>query len=171
MAFTRESFGERLFESVGRSYRDLPSTLEALGCALVSQGRLCSLTMYYTDRATDPAVAIELIKPLLAGFVDPQPGALFQMDYSHPGRLLLFAANVEIIEPFGPYQPLVIEIVAKRVRVRPLISFIWGFPVLSLRDLIIEYQIRAAHVVEFAMRGVLRKTARSLTDMLMKVRQ
>jgi hypothetical protein len=127
--------------------------------------------LYYTDRATDPATAIELVKPLLAPFVDPQPGALFQMDDSHPGRLLLFAANVEIIEPFGPYQPLVIEIVAKRVRVRPLISFIWGFPVLSLRDLIIEYQTRAAHVVEFAMRGVLRRTARSLTDMLMKVRQ
>ena len=78
---------------------------------------------------------------------------------------------MEIIEPFGPYQPLVIEIVAKRVRVRPLISFIWGFPVLSLRDLILEYRTRAAHVVEFAMRGMLRRTARSLTDMLMKVRQ
>ncbi len=116
-------------------------------------------------------MAIELVKPLLADFVAPQPGAQFEMDDSHPDRLLLFQADPETIEPFGPYQPLVIEIVAKRVRVRPLISFIWGLPVLSLRDLIIEYQTRAAHVVEFAMRGVLRRTARSLTDMLMKVRQ
>jgi len=45
VAFTRESIGERLFESVGRSYRDLPATLEALACALVSHGRLHSLTM------------------------------------------------------------------------------------------------------------------------------
>lgn len=142
----------------------------ARGAILEPVGKV-TIGLYYTDRATDPATAIELVKPLLAPFVDPQPGALFQMDDSHPGRLLLFAANVEIIEPFGPYQPLVLEIVAKRVRVRPLISFIWGFPVLSLRDLIVEYQMRAAHVVEFAMRGVLRRTARSLTDMLMKVRQ
>jgi len=142
----------------------------ARGATLEPVGKI-TIGLYCTDRATDPATAIELVKPLLAPFVDPQPGALFQMDDSHPGRLLLFAANVEIIEPFGPYEPLVIEIVAKRVRVRPLISFIWGFPVLSLRDLILEYQTRAAHVVEFAMRGMLRRTARSLTDMLMKVRQ
>jgi len=45
VAFTSESFGERLFESVGRSYRDLPTTLEALACALVAHGRLHSLTM------------------------------------------------------------------------------------------------------------------------------
>ena len=142
----------------------------ARGATLEPVGKI-TIGLYYTDRAIDPAVAIELVKPLLAGFVAPQPGALFEMDDSHLGKLLLFAANLEIIEPFGPYQPLVIEIVAKRVRVRPLISFIWGLPVLSLRDLIIEYQTRAAHVVEFAMRGVLRKTARALADMLMKVRQ
>jgi len=142
----------------------------ARGATLEPVGKI-TIGLYYTDRAIDPAVAIELVKPLLAGFVAPQPGALFEMDDSHPGKLLLFQADPETIEPFGPYQPLVIEIVAKRVRVRPLISFIWGLPVLSLRDLIIEYQTRAAHVVEFAMRGVLRKTARALTDMLMKVRQ
>ena len=142
----------------------------ARGAKLEPVGKV-TIGLYYTDRATDPATAIELVKPLLAPFVDPQPGALFQMDDSHPGRLLLFAANVEIIEPFGPYQPQVIEIVAKRVRVRPLISLIWGFLVLSLRDLILECQTRAAHVVEFAMRWMLRRTARSLTDMLMKVRQ
>jgi len=31
VAFTRESFGERLFESVGRSHRDLPATLREAG--------------------------------------------------------------------------------------------------------------------------------------------
>lgn len=49
MAFTSESFGERLFESVGRSYRDLPGTLEALACALVSHARLQSLDMHLND--------------------------------------------------------------------------------------------------------------------------
>lgn len=47
MAFTRESFGERLFESVERSYRDLPATLEALAGALVSHARLHSVTMQF----------------------------------------------------------------------------------------------------------------------------
>ncbi len=49
MAFTRESFGESLFESVGRSDRDLPSTLAALGCALVSHAGLRSLAMHIDD--------------------------------------------------------------------------------------------------------------------------
>ncbi|MBU2033340.1 MAG: hypothetical protein KKH37_06170, partial [Alphaproteobacteria bacterium] len=49
MAFTRESFGESLFESVGRSSRDLPATLEALVCALVTHGRLDSLAMQFDD--------------------------------------------------------------------------------------------------------------------------
>lgn len=49
MAFTRESFGERLFESIGRSCRDLPDTLAALACALVSHGRLETLVMHFDD--------------------------------------------------------------------------------------------------------------------------
>jgi DNA-binding NtrC family response regulator len=49
VAFTSESFGERLFESVGRSHRDLPGTLGALACALVSHARLQSLHMHLDD--------------------------------------------------------------------------------------------------------------------------
>lgn len=52
VAFTKENFGERLFESVGRSYRDLPATLEALASALVLHGRLHSLTMQVDDIGT-----------------------------------------------------------------------------------------------------------------------
>ena len=49
MAITRESFGESLFAIVGRSYRDLPATIEALACALVSHGRLEALVMHFDD--------------------------------------------------------------------------------------------------------------------------
>lgn len=49
VAFTKESFGESLFESLGRSHRDLPATLEALACALVTHGRLESLVMQFDD--------------------------------------------------------------------------------------------------------------------------
>ena len=52
MAFTKESFGESLFASVGRSDRDLPATLEALGSALVAHDRLQSLAMRLDDIGT-----------------------------------------------------------------------------------------------------------------------
>lgn len=45
MAFTSEHFGDRLVDSIDRSFRDLPQLLEGLTAALVVQARLASLEL------------------------------------------------------------------------------------------------------------------------------
>ncbi len=50
----------------------------------------------------------------------------------------------------------------------PLLSFIWAYPVLSLRDLILDYRRRAAAIMEFGVRTRLRETAAALSDLLMR---
>ncbi|MBU0670100.1 MAG: hypothetical protein KKG32_08580 [Alphaproteobacteria bacterium] len=83
MAFTRESFGESLFESVGRSSRDLPATIEALACALVTHGRLDSLVMQFDDIGL---LTVERQSRGLASHWDPRFGRLVETGTAGSGR-------------------------------------------------------------------------------------
>jgi hypothetical protein len=129
-----------------------------------------SIGLYFEGAHIDAATAMELVAPLVRNYIAAQLVPLFYLDETVAGTLRIFWADPKRIEPFGPYHPLAIEIVARRVRERPLLSFIWGLPVLGLRDLIVEYQTRAAHIVEYSRRTELRRTAAALTEMLMTAR-
>jgi hypothetical protein len=139
--------------------------------AQLEQVATVSIGLYFEGAHIDAATAMELVAPLVRNYIAAQPApALFYLDETMAGTLRIFWADPQRIEPFGAYHPLAIEIVAKRVRERPLLSFIWGLPVLGLRDLIVEYQTRAAHIVEYSRRKELRNTAAALTEMLMTAR-
>jgi hypothetical protein len=138
--------------------------------AQLEQVATVSIGLYFEGAHINAATAVELVAPLVRNYIAAQPAPLFYLDETVPGTLRIFWADPQTIEPFGPYHPLAIELVAKRVRERPLLSFIWGLPVLGLRDLIVEYQSRAAHIVEYARRRELRHTAAALTEMLMTAR-
>jgi hypothetical protein len=138
--------------------------------AQLEQVATVSLGLYFEGAHVNAATAMELVAPLVRNYIAAQPVPLLYLDETVPGTLRIFWADPQTIEPFGPYHPLAIEIVARRVRERPLLSFIWGLPVLGLRDLIVEYQTRAAHIVEYSRRRELRLTAAALTEMLMTAR-
>ncbi len=138
--------------------------------AALEQVSTVTIGIYFEGAQINAATAIELVAQLVRDYIAQQPAPLFYLDETVPGTLRIFWADPQTIEPFGPYHPLAIEIVAKRVRERPLLSFIWGLPVLGLRDLIVEYQTRAAHIVEYTRRRELRATAAALTEMLMTAR-
>ena len=138
--------------------------------AQLEQVATVSIGLYFEGAHIDAQTAIELVAQLVRDYIAAQPVPLFYLDETVPGTLRIFWADPQTIEPFGPYHPLAIEIVAKRVRERPQLSFIWGLPVLGLRDLIVEYQTRAAHIVEYTRRKELRLTAAALTEMLMTAR-
>lgn len=64
------------------------------------------------------------------------------------------------------YKPLVARISIVIGREWPQLAFIWGIPVVSLRDLIREYDMKSAEAEEFATTQRLRKTAALLKEML-----
>jgi hypothetical protein len=64
------------------------------------------------------------------------------------------------------YTPLAIRLSLVRGGPWPQLAFIWGLPVLSLRDLIREYDRRSAAVEEFGAKQGLRKTSTLLKEML-----
>jgi hypothetical protein len=62
------------------------------------------------------------------------------------------------------YAPLAAEAVLEQQPARPLVSWIWGVPMLGLPDLVRQYRRTAAQTEEFGRREVDRRTAAALTD-------
>ena len=66
------------------------------------------------------------------------------------------------------YRPLVIRLRVEKRKDWPQLSFVWGYPVLSLRDLVWDYIKQCGHTEEVAARRRLHKTAQALTDIISK---
>jgi hypothetical protein len=66
------------------------------------------------------------------------------------------------------YKPLVIRLSVEKRKDWPQLSFVWGYPVLSMRDLVWEYIKECGHTEEVGARRRLRKTAEALTDIISK---
>lgn len=60
---------------------------------------------------------------------------------------------------FGSYAPLAVRISFEKPGIWPFISVVDGFPVVSLKDLVREYEQKAAAATEFGRRRVLRETS------------
>jgi hypothetical protein len=122
--------------------------------------------LYSPNPEADPAVMLSLLEEPLAQYVALNPGTFTLEEQATPGSpIRLYWAQPHAFEN-GAYAPLAIEIVAEPPPQRPLLSFVWGNPLLSLRGLIAQYRHWAADTTEYGRRKVLRRTAADLVEML-----
>lgn len=122
-----------------------------------------ALGLYSPREDADPAAILALVQPLVADCLVNTMLDLTSVTTAHAIRI--YWADNQTIGDFT-YQPLAIEIAVHLLPARPLLSYIWGMALLSLRDLVGEYRAEAARIEEFGRRAVLRKTAGALTEML-----
>jgi hypothetical protein len=126
---------------------------------------VAALKLYAKNPAADPAIVLELVSPIVTRYVTGHASTFTLV--APPGALLMYWTAQPSLPPLAPYSPLAISIsVARTVEGWPLLSFIWGNPVLGLRDLVREYQRRCAATEEFGTRAVLRATAAAVTEIL-----
>ena len=122
-----------------------------------------SLGLYSPYEDADPAAILQLVAPLVADCL-----AVSMYDFTTvttADAIRIYWAEDQTIGEFT-YKPLAIELVVYPLPSRPLLSYIWGMALLSLRDLVREYRSEAARIEEFGRRAVLRETAAALTEMM-----
>lgn len=130
-----------------------------------------SLGIYCARANTDAPTVLELVQPVIQQCLAETAGTLgFDDDHPAPPNTVRVLWSEEMtFAPLGPYRPLAVEIgVHADPPRRPLLTYIWGVPVLSLRDLILGYQEHAAEIDEFGMRTRLTRTIAALSEMLMQ---
>ncbi|MGL4286426.1 MAG: hypothetical protein ACRCVA_08795, partial [Phreatobacter sp.] len=129
---------------------------------------VASLRMYANNPAADPATVMQLVTPLVTQYLADNPDIFaLVLPVDPAGPLRLFWAAKVAIAPFD-YAPLAITIGPARPGIWPLLAYIWDYPTLSLRDLIMEYRGRSAAVEEFGARGRLKETTAALTEILLR---
>jgi len=117
----------------------------------------------------NPDIVAEIIAP---GIIEAYKAHPDTPEYvivpSHSGSLNVYWPSEETMGQFT-YRPLVIRLsIEKRPADWPQLAFIWGYPVLGLRDLLWDYIKECGHTEEFSARQRLSKTADALTDILTK---
>lgn len=137
-----------------------------------------SMGLYTPLENADPAVMLEMVSPIvdqclgggqllppIAPYVaDGAQGNFTRSDDPQDHAIRLYWPEMTIA-PFT-YTPLAVEIVAEADPARPLLSWIWGLPMLGLPDLIRQYRRSAAETEEYGRRSRTRDTAASLADMM-----
>ncbi|UYY59377.1 hypothetical protein [Sphingomonas sp. S2-65] len=155
------------FAKAAASYADY---LQFNRAADLDPATYLALGIYCARANTDPHTVLEVVQPAVQQCLTETMGTLDVDDQypAPPGVLRILWGEEMTFAPLGAYQPLAAEIAihADPPR-RPLLNYIWGLPVLSLRDLILEYQERAAEVDEFGMRARLTRTIAALSEMAM----
>ncbi len=124
--------------------------------------------LFAQDPKADPATIIELVQPAVQAFVQQNPTQLALAPSPPPGSLQVFWASAV---PLGQltYAPLVLDLaVAERASGWPQLAYIWGLPVLALRDLVKSYQRETAGIEEFGRRQRLRTTTAALTEIYIR---
>lgn len=126
---------------------------------------LVELTVF-CGAGADTDTVLDVVAPgIIAAYKShPDTPEYFVLE-SHSGSVNMYWPSEEAIGKFT-YRPLVIRLTVEQVETRPELSFIWGFPVLGLRDLVWSYIRASGGTEEFSARNRLRKTANALTDIL-----
>ncbi|EDX76554.1 hypothetical protein MC7420_4810 [Coleofasciculus chthonoplastes PCC 7420] len=106
-----------------------------------------------------------LLKLALNKFISDDPNHQFSVEYREGGLALVSWHKEETIGAFT-YKPLVAKITIDSKWSQ--LAFIWGFPVISLRDLIREYDTNSAEAEEFGAKQRLRRTSSILKEILTK---
>lgn len=155
------------FANAAASYADY---LQFTRAGELDPATYLSLGIYCARANTDPRAVLEVVQPAVQQCLTDTMGTLDVDDQypAPPGVVRIMWGEEMTFAPLGAYRPLAVEIAvhADPPR-RPLLNYIWGLPVLSLRDLILEYQERAAEVEEFGMRARLTATIAALSEMTM----
>jgi hypothetical protein len=124
-----------------------------------------SIGLYLGTLDADPAEALTLVTEAVATYMAKFPDYFSLVLDNERHTLRLYWKDADTIAPFR-YTPLAVDIVVDPTPQRPLLAYVWGMPVLGLRDLIREYQEQAAAIDEFGRRSELRRTTAALTAIL-----
>lgn len=123
----------------------------------------------FCKASADPAIVHEIITPgLIEAFKSRPEAPAYLVTEGHDSDVLIYWPTDETMGQFT-YHPLIIRLtVEKRPDDWPGLAFIWGYPVLGLRDLVWDYLKESGRTEEFSARLRLRKTTEALTDILSK---
>ncbi|WP_395826476.1 hypothetical protein [Elstera sp.] len=122
---------------------------------------------YAQNSQADPATIIQLVQPAVQAYLTLNP-SLVLGQASPIGVLQVYWATAV---PLGAltYAPLVAAFaVAPRTDGWPQLAYIWGLPVLGLRDLVRAYQRQSAEIEEFGRRLRLKATTAALTEIYIR---
>ncbi|KJV09190.1 hypothetical protein VZ95_13040 [Elstera litoralis] len=118
---------------------------------------------YAQNPQADPATIIEMVTAAIKPYLGSNPS--LTLGPSNPvGVLRIFWATAV---PLGAltYAPLVVSLaVAPQAAGWPQLAYIWGLPVLGLRDLVRAYQRQSAEIEEYGRRLRLKATTAALTE-------
>jgi hypothetical protein len=123
------------------------------------------LGLYSPRDDASPQTMLELVSPLVDGWLQSNPGTFTAVADPQANAIRLYWSQPATIGTMT-YAPLAIEIVALPPPKRPLLSYIWGLATLGLRDLVIEYRQDAAAIEEFGRRRRLKESAAALTEIM-----
>ncbi|MDB4877253.1 MAG: hypothetical protein JWM41_3699 [Gemmatimonadetes bacterium] len=127
------------------------------------------VTIYCWKKEYLPDVVLEaVVLPHLHAYAANPKTPLFdiQPGPEGSGSVYVFWPQAEALAPFN-YKPVVVRFTVDRHPARwPQLSFIWGYPVLGMRDLINDFHRRCAHVDEFGAQQRLKKTSAALVEMM-----
>lgn len=107
---------------------------------------------------------IEMVQPAVQIYLGQHPNQMDLQADPQAGVLRVFWGTAV---PLGQltYAPLVFDLaVAEPPEGWPQLSYIWGLPVLALRDLVKSYQRYTARIEEFGRRLILRATTQALME-------
>jgi len=123
------------------------------------------LKVFCRNAQADPVTVTQaLLAPAIQAYLLNPANAQFNVVNAAPGEVHLFWPNHETIGHLS-YRPLIVRIQVER-EVWPQVAFIRGLPVLSLRDLIREYDRAAASAEEWGRVQRLRETSGTLRTLL-----
>jgi hypothetical protein len=109
------------------------------------------------------------LRPLVDTYVSQVDTPNFEIKADPAGNLHLFWPEEQDFGDGFKYKPRAIRIMAELNTARwPNLAFVWGYPVVSLRDLIREYDREAARLDEFGAQQRLKKTSAALVEILTK---
>jgi len=124
-----------------------------------------SIGLYSPKEDADPETILELVQPVVEQYLLANPGIFTMFVDTTAYAIRLYWQIEQAITPFT-YRPLAAEIAVQPPPGRPLLSYIWGLPLLGLRDLILEYRGEAAEIEEFGRRTRLLETGAALTEIM-----
>lgn len=122
-----------------------------------------SIGLYSPTENADAAAILDLVQNAVNAALPPSLGAVRD---DAAGAIRLYWTTPQSIAPLAPYNPLAAEIVVEPAPRRPLLSYIWGLPVLGMGDLLRDYREQAGRTEEFGRQLILRRTAGALVEMI-----